>query len=370
MPIGSPATSRLNTRRSERNLNGERLRLAMVARAALGSLAVVLVPALCSRPVLAASVTTATDVSRVQEEWLRPILSGAAGMIAFLILRVVVRFARMAFSGRSVRSKTVDPLTTSVEHFVQDAQKLHIDPRIARETFQLLSSVLPPETSFGVNDELRESLRLSERQINSLLSALPEVCDRSRLPVSAASVLSLYDLLQHIQSSPKSTSGQFYLRTGSTVQPSTAPLASPLSDLQNASPRDSRFRTRAHFSGVKRRASDYSGPYRRATDRRPNENYAGPLRRASDRQDASGTSAHSTQDPRLGDRRSSERRAVVTQEDSEPAKQHRAVSADTSLLNQCLNLPSAQARSETDQDITSPPMRENRVQPVASLQRG
>ncbi len=370
MPAGSPAASQLDTRRPEGELTAKRLRHAVAARSAFGGFAVVFVLALCSRPLLAAPATTAIPVSGLQEEWLRPILCGAAGMIAFLILWTAVRFAREAFAGRSNRAKNADSPITSVEHFVQDAQKLHIDPEIARETFQLLASLIPPETSFNVNDELRGVLRLSERQIDSLLSALPEVCDRSRIPVSAASVLSVYDLLQHIQSSPKSTSGQFYLRTGSTVPPLST-LASPLADLKNASPRDSRFRTRAHFSGVKRRASDYSGPYRRATDRRPEENYTGPLRRASDRQDTGSTGLDPRHDPRVGDRRSSERRAAVSQENSEPAKQHRAVSADTSLLNQCINVPPAQVRSETERELSPASMKhESRVQTVASLQRG
>lgn len=57
------------------------------------------------------------------------------------------------------------------------------------------------------------------------------------------------------------------------------PPPSPSTDLQNASRRDSRLRTRAHFSGQKRRA-DYSGPRRRATDPRSDPNYVGPLQQA------------------------------------------------------------------------------------------
>jgi hypothetical protein len=278
-------------------------------------------------------------------------------MAAFLVLRAVVQLAR-----GSNRTGDGDP-APSVESFVADSQKLHIDPQIARETFQRLASLLPAGTSVGVNDELRGSLRLSDGQIDSLLSALPELCDRSRLPVNPVSVLSVYDLLHHIESSPKSNSksksGQFQSRSG----PAT-PIAatSPLADLQHASPRDSRFRTRAHFSGVKRRASDYSGPYRRATDRRPDENYNGPLRRASDRQDATSLSP----DPRVSDRRSSERRAVVLQGDSEPAKQHRAVSADTGLLNQCLDVAAGQVGKDR---LATPIARENTALPAATLQR-
>lgn len=370
MPTGTPAASQLDHRPSERPLTANRLRFAVAARWAAGTLSILFVEALSGRPALAASFAT-IKVSGVRDELVWPTLCGTAGIAVFLILRAGVRLTRAAFARNSNRKGNGDVPAPSMEHFVEDARKLHIDPEIACETFQQLASLLPPETSFGVHDELRGVLRLSEQQIDSLLSALPEICNRSRLPVSAASVLNAYDLLQYVQSSPKSTSGQFYLRSGTTVSPSTS-LTSPLADLQNASPRDSRFRTRAHFSGVKRRASDYSGPYRRATDRRPEENYSGPLRRASDRQDAGSIIADSRQDPRVGDRRSSERRAVVLQGNSEPAKQHRAVSADTSLLNQCLNVPPAPARSETERDIppTSSLNRDGRAQPVASLQRG
>ena len=371
MPSGTPAASQLDHRPLERPLNASRLQSVVAIRRALRTLLVISVPALSARPVLAASPMTTIKVSGVRDELVWPILCGTAGITVFLLLRAGVRLARAAFGRNSSLTANGDINAPSVDHFVDDARKLHIDAEIARETFQLLASLLPPDTSFGIHDELRGVLRLSERQIDSLLSALPEICDRSRLPVSAASVLSVYDLVQHIQSSPKSTSGQFYLRTGSTVPPLSTSLASPLADLKNASPRDSRFRTRAHFSGVKRRASDYSGPYRRATDRRPDTNYAGPLRRASDRQEAGSTAADPKPDPRVGDRRSSERRAVLSQENSEPAKQHRAVSADTSLLNQCLKVPPTQARSEAERTISPASIsRESTVQPVASLQRG
>jgi hypothetical protein len=172
----------------------------------------------------------------VRDELVWPILCGTAGIAVFPILRAGVRLTRAAFADRSDRKGDSDIPAPSVEHLVQDAQKLHIDPQVARETSQLLASLLPPETSFGVNDELRGSLRLSERQIDSLMSALPGICDRSRLPISATSILSVYDLLQHIQSSPKSTSGQFDMRTGSAVQAAATSLAATLAGLQNASP--------------------------------------------------------------------------------------------------------------------------------------
>ncbi len=367
MPTGTPAASQPDHRHSARPVDANRLRSAVAARSAAGTLSILLVQALSARTALAASLAT-NKLYGVRHELVWPTLCGMAGIAVFLILHAGVRLTRAAFARNSNRKGNGAASAPSVEQFVEDARKLHIDPEIARETFQKLASLLAPETSFGVHDELRGALRLSEQQIDSLLSALG---NRSRLPVSSGSALSVYDLLQYVQTSPKSTSGQFYLRSGAAVQPSITSPASPLSDLQNASPRDSRFRTRAHFSGVKRRASDYSGPYRRATDRLPEGTYSGPLRRASDRQDA-GTGHDSRQDSRVGDRRSSERRAVVLEGNSEPAKQHRAVSADTSLLNQCLNVPNAQTRSETELAIApaSSRNREGRVQPIATLQRG
>jgi hypothetical protein len=296
-------------------------------------------------------------------QWLRPILCGLGSIAVFLILRAAIRLGRTAFARGSKRSGDGETPPTSIEHFVADAQKLHIDPQIARETFQLLTGLVPAETSIGVNGELRGSLHLSDGQIDSLLSALPELCDRSGKPANAASVLSVYDLLHHIESSPLSESGRSQSRTSSAATTAATPRTSPLADLQNASPRDSRFRTRAHFSGVKRRASDYSGPYRRATDRRPDENYAGPLRRASDRPIAVSAGADLRPDPRLGDRRSSERRAVVSQEGSDAARQHRAVAADTSLLNQCLNIPSGKTGSE----LVPTPMTHESIEAVAGI---
>jgi hypothetical protein len=359
MPTGS-LVARQPDDRPLSSLNAHRRQFVVTHRPALVTFAVVLMAGLRAHTLLAAPIMTGVQISGVRDEVVWPILFGTVGIAVFLALREIVRVARIAVDCRSNRKKVGDTPPTSVDQFVEDAQRLHIDPQIARETFQLLVSLVPEGSSVGINDELRATLQLLERQISSLLSALPELCDRARLPANAATVLSVYDLLHHIESSPKTTSGQFYSRTSAAI---VTPLASPLADLKNASPRDSRFRTRAHFSGVKRRASDYSGPYRRATDRRPNENYIGPLRRASDLQDTNG-------DQRTGDRRSSERRAVVSQERSEPARQHRAVSADTSLLNQCLGAATNQAGTEPERDRrASATTRESVLHSAVPLQR-
>jgi hypothetical protein len=365
MPTGSPVARQPDRGPSEINPSANWLRSA-VARWALGTSAIVFLLALCASPALAAPSMTAITVSGVRHEVIWPILCGTAGILAFLMLRAIVRLARAAVARSSNRKRNGDLPATSIEQFVEEAQRLYINPQIAHETFQLLVSLVPAGSTISANDELRGSLRLSDQQIGSLLSALPELCDRSRQPADAATVLSVYDLLHHIESSPKSASGQSPIRNGAIVPAVPASPTSPLADLKNALPRDSRFRTRAHFSGVKRRASDYSGPYRRATDRRPDENYTGPLRRASDRQDVSGTGSA----PRTDDRRSSERRAVVPQETSEPARQHRAVSADTSLLNQCLNASSKQGGGEQDRDRIAPAMaREGVLVAAAPLQQ-
>ena len=360
MPTGSPAASQLDTTPSTRRLNAKPMNHAMRSRLATVALAL----ALCSRVGLAAPSLAVIKSSGLGKEWLQPIFYGAAGLVAFLILRAAVQLARKVFPGGSARARNGEIAAKSVEHFVDGTQKLHIDTEIARETIQLLASLLPAETSVGVNDDLRGTLRLSEEEVDSLLKALPDLCGRSSLPVSPASILSVYDLLHYMESLPKAKSGQHYTATGLPVQAAATAPTSPLADLQTASPRDSRFRTRAHFSGVKRRASDYSGPYRRATDRRPDENYAGPLRRASDMRDASSTISDPKTNQRLGDRRSSERRAVIFSETSESAKQHRAVSADTSLLNQCQPLV-----QDEGQLVPAQMSRERVAVPAAPLQR-
>ena len=369
MPTGSPVAPQPDSRPSASTLSANRLRFAVAARWTLGILAIVVVPALLPHPALAAPIATATKINGVHDQLLWPILCGTVGLIVFLILRAVVLLARKAIVSNSNCKQDGDSPATSVEHFVEDARRLHIDPQIARASFRVLASLLPAGSTIGANDDLREALRLSDQQIDSLLSAVSELCDRSRLTAHTASILSVYDLLQYVQSSPKSTSGQFYLRTGSTVPAPAISPTSPLADLRDASPRDSRFRTRAHFSGIKRRASDYSGPYRRATDRHPDKNYTGPLRRASDRQDAGSAGTEPKTDQRIGDRRSPEHRAVGLQENSEPAKQHRAVSADTSLLNQCLNNRPNQGGTEPERDrISALITREEVLLPGAPLQ--
>jgi len=364
MPAGSPAPFQLDATPPPSRWNAKPVHRAVRSKLALGAVAVAL--ALCSRPGMAAPALAVIDSSGVGRAWLPPILCGGAGLIAFLILRAAVRLARTVFTSSSIRVRKGEIASTSVERFVVEAQRLHIDPQIARETIQLLASLLPVEMPVDVNDELRGTLSLSDEQIDSLLSTLPGLFDRSGLPANAASILSVYDLLHYIESLPKSKSGQFYTQTGLSVQKAVPTLASPLADLKNASPRDSRFCTRAHFSGVKRRASDYSGPYRRATDRRPDEDYGGPLRRASDRQNVGSV----TLDSRVVDRRSSERRTVISPESPDQARQHRAVSADTSLLNQCVGVSNTQPSSETDRErMPTPGMDKNVATPTASLQR-
>jgi hypothetical protein len=249
------------------------------------------------------------------------LLCGTAGLAVFLLLCVAERLLR-ALSGHKPEHR---PAHQTLEQFVADAGLVHIDPRIASEAFRLFESRFPSGVSVGLNDDLRSQLGLPEQDILAIAHTLPERAGRQHRPAEAASILTVYDLLAHVESSPRRDSGQFAaIRLPGDI-PQVQAAASPLADLQNASPLDSRFRTRAHFSGVKRRASDYSGPFRRSTDRLPPAPYTGPGRRASDHAapDASRSQLSAPdRDGSLSDRRgsSAQRSVNQSQHNSDQAK--------------------------------------------------
>jgi hypothetical protein len=289
----------------------------------------------------------------VRSDWLRAALFGALGLLCFLMLQSILLLIR--FTSRQGQSQRHPPKT--VEQFIEDAGRLHITPRIAREAFQLFASLIPEHTSIDLNDNLRLALKLSDSQISSLVSSLPDLCGRSENPADIASIVSVYDLLHHLECAPSWKPGQLDQRNGPMIPPLAASAASPLAGLQDASPRDSRFRTRAHFSGVKRRASDYSGPYRRSTDRRPEDEYTGPRRRSADRQPGDGQVGNPMElisqasDRRVLDRRQNSQQSDPVRDPKNEARQRKAV--DISLLN--MGPAGAPASPAHQRSIGTPP---------------
>jgi len=256
---------------------------------------------------------------------------GVAGLVAFLFLYTILRIVETLIGILSGHQPEAGPALKSVEQFIAEASLLHIDPKIATEAYRLFEVRFPDGISFGLNDDLRSRLAMQEQDILSMAYTLPERCNRQYRVADAAAILTVYDLLAHIESATLRESGQHAARGTSPSSPAQAPI-SPLAGLQNASPRDSRFRTRAHFSGVKRRASDYSGPYRRSTDRPQDAPHTGPLRRASDRQgsDIAGSPADSFAD----------RRENSSQRSGDPGQRNRDIAQRNSPGDEARSRPS------------------------------
>lgn len=212
------------------------------------------------------------------------IVWSAAGLVAFLLLHAAMRMVvdRLADAAPPPAQTSNQPSTVPaqrMERFVQQASLLHISERVAAEACKSLYGRLPGQASFSPNDDLRH-LGLADDQIVAILYCLPQTCCRLPHAFRVTDIVTIYDLLAHVEAAPPLRSAKSLQRVAAKT---LDPTVSPLAGLQNASPRDSRFRTRPHFSGMKRRATDYSGPYRRATDKAGDGAYNGPLRRASDR---------------------------------------------------------------------------------------
>ncbi len=203
---------------------------------------------------------------------LDPVFYGVAGLAAFVLLLALLQF----FDAVLKRFSKADPLSTfperSIEEFANDAAESQISGRVAREGYELLRSYYGERVCIDLDHDLRDDLKLSDEEILQLHAVLLSRTERREMrDMTASNIATIYDLLDYVERAPTQHLDGIAVRVRSSDTPS-AELAAAASGMF--------FRDQA--LGPKRRATDYTGPRRRASDSKVKRAYSGPHRRSTD----------------------------------------------------------------------------------------
>jgi hypothetical protein len=204
---------------------------------------------------------------------------GVAGVVAFLVLLVLLRSLDLAVRKTGDTTPFADRRYKTIARYVAEATDQGISLRVARESYHLLQHFYPGKMCAELNDDLDRDLGISEEALSTLHAGLLHRCDRqeSTKPELAA-LNTVLDLLLSIEAARLNHFEHSISRGGSEGR-----LSASSGQHGVAHPYNSRSRTTPRLSGLHRRASDYNGPRRRATDRRATAAYTGALRRAHER---------------------------------------------------------------------------------------
>lgn len=230
-----------------------------------------------------------------------PAFYGIAGLAAFLILLGFLRGFDMLLRKLRGTSPLKSRPAKPVEQFIVEAMAAKISLRVAREGYYLLEPHYPYKMCIDLNDDLRADLLLADESLRALEAMLLTRCDRRQAPVNATTApalnfVTVQDFLLRAENAPPLRADRSGSRERSTDSGSRAGLggkrqsdsaerkalhAATLQAIESGSLHD------MGSSGLHRRSSDYTGPRRRATDKRDDSNYTGPFQRSTDRPAAS-----------------------------------------------------------------------------------
>jgi hypothetical protein len=209
---------------------------------------------------------------------LTPAVYGIASLVAFFVLLALLRTIGILLRKVSGRETFAPRTPKSIEQFVEEAAAAKIGQRVARESYHLLLHHYPHHMSISLEDSLRLDLNLTSEDILTLRSTLLARSSRRHIAIAdSAGIITVRDLLAHAEATPEQRKD----RSGSHNRASDPPTEEE-GFVASDSLIGSHIRTREHIANLQRRAADYTGPRRRATDNRVNPEYVGPRRRSTD----------------------------------------------------------------------------------------
>lgn len=205
---------------------------------------------------------------------LDPVFYGVAGLAAFVLLLAIFRLVNSIIRKFNKPDPLGESPEKSFEEFAREAGQQKISVRVARESYELLSHSYPSRMCIDLDHDLRNDLKLNDDDIVQLYAGLLSRTERREMrSLIAENIGTVHDLLDYVEKAPAQHLDGVAIRVRATDLPSA----------ERGRAVGPGIFLRDQASEGNRRASDYLGPRRRASDNKVKRAYSGPHRRATDR---------------------------------------------------------------------------------------